>query len=151
MIKKIAIVCLAISSVLPSAFGQSTKPNPETNQSSQTSQNSQKNAQPSTVVQITTINARKMPLSVKDDAPEGGPTAQAATGSTRRRSGRARKSSSGGNQARQYKIYLTKDTVFKDGDTIISFSSLNVGDRVVVTGSANGTDIQAAQVVRNSK
>jgi hypothetical protein len=52
-------------------------------------------------------------------------------------------------QTREYKVSLTKDTVFKDGDATISFSSLKTGDHIIITGNPKGNDVEATSITRD--
>jgi hypothetical protein len=53
------------------------------------------------------------------------------------------------NQGREYKVSLTKDTVLKEGDTTITFSSLKVGDHVIISGNPKGSDMEATSITRD--
>jgi hypothetical protein len=53
-------------------------------------------------------------------------------------------------QAKEYKIWVTKDTVLKLADTDIEFKDLHVGDRVTVSGFPKGNkDLEARTITRN--
>jgi hypothetical protein len=53
-------------------------------------------------------------------------------------------------QAKQYKVFVTKDTVMKLADTTIDFSDLHVGDRVTISGFPKGSkDLEASTITRN--
>ena len=54
------------------------------------------------------------------------------------------------NQVREYKVFVTKDTVLKLEDMNMEFSDLHVGDRVVVSGYPKGGsgDLEATLVTR---
>jgi hypothetical protein len=58
--------------------------------------------------------------------------------------------STGTNQTREYKVSLTKDTILKDGDTTISFSSLKSGDHIIISGNPKGSDMEATSITRDS-
>ena len=148
MFPRIAIVCVVLYPILP-GFAQSLRQTSPTGTTSRAAPTSQKSPELAKAVQITKIDARKMTLAVKDDARDS--ASQTPAKSSGRRSKRDGRRNPESSAARQYKVYLTKDTVFKDGETIISFSSLKVGDRILVTGSGSGSDVQATQVARNSK
>src|SRR5262245_20527622 len=53
-------------------------------------------------------------------------------------------------QAKQYKVFVTKDTVMKLAETNIEFGDLHVGDRVTVSGFPKGSkgDVEAATITR---
>ena len=53
-------------------------------------------------------------------------------------------------QAKEYKIFITKDTVMKLAETNIEFSDLHVGDRVTISGFPKGSkgDVEAATITR---
>jgi hypothetical protein len=57
--------------------------------------------------------------------------------------------STGQPQGREYKVSLTKETILKDGDADISFSSLKTGDHIVITGNPKGNDIEATSITRD--
>ncbi len=54
------------------------------------------------------------------------------------------------NQIREYKVFVTKDTVLKLEDMNMEFSDLHVGDRIVVSGYPKGGsgDLEATAVTR---
>ncbi len=54
------------------------------------------------------------------------------------------------NQVKEYKVFITKDTVLKLEDMDMEFSDLHVGDRVVVSGTPKGSngDLDASAVTR---
>ena len=54
------------------------------------------------------------------------------------------------NQIREYKVFVTKDTVLKLEDMDMEFSDLHVGDRIVVSGYPKGGsgDLEATAVTR---
>jgi hypothetical protein len=53
-------------------------------------------------------------------------------------------------QAKEYKVWVTKDTVMKLADTNIEFKDLHVGDRVTVSGFPKGSkDLEARTITRN--
>ena len=51
---------------------------------------------------------------------------------------------------KEYKIYVTKDTVLKLEDQDMEFSDMHVGDRIVVSGTpkGGGTDLEATKITR---
>ncbi len=53
-------------------------------------------------------------------------------------------------QAKEYKVFITKDTVMKLAETNIEFSDLHVGDRVTISGFPKGSkgDVEAATITR---
>jgi hypothetical protein len=54
------------------------------------------------------------------------------------------------NQVKEYKVFISKDTVLKLEDMDMEFNDLHVGDRVVVSGTPKGSngDLEAAAVTR---
>jgi hypothetical protein len=52
-------------------------------------------------------------------------------------------------QTREYKVSLTADTVLKDGDATITFSSLKTGDHIIITGNPKGNDVEATSITRD--
>jgi hypothetical protein len=53
-------------------------------------------------------------------------------------------------QPKEYKVWVTKDTVLKLADTNIEFKDLHVGDRVTVSGFPKGSkDLEARKITRN--
>ncbi len=53
-------------------------------------------------------------------------------------------------KAKEYKVWVTKDTVLKLADTNIEFKDLRVGDRVTVSGFPKGNkDLEAKTITRN--
>ena len=54
------------------------------------------------------------------------------------------------NQSREYKIYVTKDTVLKLEDQDMVFSDMHVGDRIIVQGTpkGSGSDLEATTITR---
>jgi hypothetical protein len=71
------------------------------------------------------------------------PTTPAATGTN---AAPATTSSKG----REFKVYVTKETVLTDGDAPIPFDKLKVGDHIVISGSAKGNDMEAASIQMDS-
>ena len=53
-------------------------------------------------------------------------------------------------QTKEYKVFVTKDTVMKLADTNIEFGDLHVDDRVIISGFPKGTkgDVEAATITR---
>jgi hypothetical protein len=53
-------------------------------------------------------------------------------------------------EAKEYKVYVVKDTVMKFAGADIEFSDLHVGDRIVVSGTPKGGkgDLNAAVITR---
>jgi hypothetical protein len=58
--------------------------------------------------------------------------------------------SAGTSQVKEYKVFITKDTILKLEDQDAEFSDLHVGDRIVVSGIPKGTsgDLEATSVTR---
>jgi hypothetical protein len=54
-------------------------------------------------------------------------------------------------QAKEYKVFVTKDTALKFAGTDIEFSDLHVGDRIMVSGTPKGSkgDLDATTIERN--
>ncbi len=54
------------------------------------------------------------------------------------------------NQVKEYKVFVTKDTVMQFAGVNIDFTSLHVGDRITVSGTPKGGkgDIDAANITR---
>ena len=54
------------------------------------------------------------------------------------------------NQVKEYKVFITKDTVLKLEDMDMEFRDLHVGDRVVVSGTPKGSngDLDGTAVTR---
>jgi hypothetical protein len=54
-------------------------------------------------------------------------------------------------QAKEYKVYVTKETALKFAGTDIEFSDLHVGDHIMVSGTAKGSkgDLDATTIERN--
>ena len=54
------------------------------------------------------------------------------------------------NQAKEYKVYVTKDTVLKLEDQDMVFSDMHVGDRIVLSGTprGSGSDLEATTITR---
>jgi hypothetical protein len=56
-------------------------------------------------------------------------------------------------QAKEYKVFVTKDTVMTLANTNIEFSDLRVGDRIDISGTPKGSkgDLEATSISRNLK
>jgi hypothetical protein len=56
-------------------------------------------------------------------------------------------------QTKEYKVFVTKDTVMTLADTNIAFTDLRVGDRIDITGAPKGSkgDLEATLISRNLK
>ena len=57
-----------------------------------------------------------------------------------------------GGQPKEYKVYVTKETVIKLANADLTFSDLHVGDRIAVAGtpkSGNGGDLEATTITRD--
>ena len=54
-------------------------------------------------------------------------------------------------KAKEYKIFVGKDTIMKLAETDIGFTDLHVGDRITVSGTPKGSkgDLDAATITRN--
>jgi len=143
------------------------------------SKSGQGNAQIVSTAEIVKIDAKKKSLQVKElvgpnPAPgrdqgtgrrsggAGGGGGRPGGGGGRRRGGIGFPGGGGGgtpypggggartNQAKEYKVFITKDTVLKLAETNIDFSDLHVGDRITVSGTPKGSkgDLQATTVTR---
>ena len=57
------------------------------------------------------------------------------------------------NHAKEYKVFVTKDTVMTLADSKIEFSDFRVGDRIDISGTPKGTkgDLDATSIARNLK
>ena len=53
-------------------------------------------------------------------------------------------------QSKEYKVYITKDTVLKLEDQSMVFSDMHVGDRIVISGTpkGSGSDLEATTITR---
>ena len=54
------------------------------------------------------------------------------------------------NQVKEYKVYVTSDTVLKLEDQDMVFSDMHVGDRIIVSGipKGSGNDLEATSIKR---
>jgi len=54
------------------------------------------------------------------------------------------------NQVKEYKVFISKDTVLKLEDMDMEFNDLHVGDRIIVSGTPKGSngDLEATAVTR---
>src|SRR5262249_40040087 len=53
-------------------------------------------------------------------------------------------------KAKEYKVWVTKDTVLKLAETNLEFKDLRVGDRVTISGFPKGSkDLEAKTITRN--
>ena len=127
--------------------------------------------------EITKIDAKKQMLTVKNiqSASTGNPNGSGA-GSGRRQGGgggggfpggggRRRGGYPGGGgyppsgggqsqsgQPKEYKVYVTKETVIKLANADLAFGDLHVGDRIAVAGTpknGSGSDLQATTITRD--
>ena len=57
------------------------------------------------------------------------------------------------NQAKEYKVFVTKDTVMTLANQNIEFNDLRVGDRIDISGTPKGGkgDLEATSIARNLK
>jgi hypothetical protein len=126
-----------------------------------------------TTAEITKVDAKKRTLQVKElvqptanDQRDGGSHGRrnGGYGGGRRRNGGIGFPGGGGGRypgggtggggtttkAKEYKVWVTKDTVLKLADTNIEFKDLRVGDRVTVSGFPKGNkDLEANTITRN--
>ena len=56
------------------------------------------------------------------------------------------------NQAKEYKVFVTKETALKLFGTNIDFNDLRVGDRISIAGVAKGNkgDLEASSITRQN-
>jgi hypothetical protein len=143
MTQKTGIACLGLISMLSLSFGQSINRDP------------QKSSPVMNVVEITKIDSKKTTLSVKSDLADGAtfsrPGGVPGGGGRGGRGGYPGAGAGSGVNTKQFKVYIKKETVLKEGATTISFDSLKVGDHIAVTGTPKGNDIEATQIAKNSK
>ena len=54
------------------------------------------------------------------------------------------------NQVKEYKVFVSKDTVMKLAETNIDFTDLHVGDRIIISGTPKGSkgDVDATSITR---
>jgi len=54
------------------------------------------------------------------------------------------------NQVKEYKVYVTSDTVLKLEDQDMVFRDMHVGDRIIVSGipKGSGNDLEATSIKR---
>jgi hypothetical protein len=125
-----------------------------------------------TTAEITKVDAKKRTLQVKElvqptanDQRDGGSHGRrnGGYGGGRRRNGGIGFPGGGGRypgggtggggtttKAKEYKVWVTKDTVLKLADTNIEFKDLRVGDRVTISGFPKGSkDLEARTITRN--
>jgi len=129
-----------------------------------------------TTAEITKVDAKKKTLQVKElvqptanERSDGSPSGRrnGGYGGGRRRNGGIGFPGGGGGgggrypgggtggggtttKAKEYKVWVTKDTVLKLADTNIEFKDLRVGDRVTVSGFPKGNkDLEAKTITRN--
>jgi hypothetical protein len=125
-----------------------------------------------TTAEITKVDAKKRTLQVKElvqptanDQRDGGSHGRrnGGNGGGRRRNGGIGFPGGGGRypgggtggggtttKAKEYKVWVTKDTVLKLADTNIEFKDLRVGDRVTISGLPKGSkDLEARTITRN--
>jgi hypothetical protein len=125
-----------------------------------------------TTAEITKVDAKKRTLQVKElvqptanDQRDGGSHGRrnGGYGGGRRRNGGIGFPGGGGGypgggtggggtttKTKEYKVWVTKDTVLKLADTNIEFKDLRVGDRVTISGFPKGSkDLEARTITRN--
>jgi hypothetical protein len=139
-------------------------------QSQSTPDKSADKAETVNIAEILKIDAKKKTLDVRNVAqssstgpgasrPSGGPSTNTRPGG--RRQGGIGFPGSGGNggsrpsivtnQSKEYKVFVTNDTVLKLFNTTIDFSDLHVSDRIAVTGVQKGKngDVEATTITRD--
>jgi hypothetical protein len=127
-----------------------------------------------TTAEITKVDAKKKTLEVRElvqptanDRSNGGSQGRrnGGYGGGRRRNGGVGFPGGGGGgrypgggtggggsttKAKEYKVWVTKDTVLKLADTNIEFKDLRVGDRVTISALPKGSkDLEAKTITRN--
>ena len=126
-----------------------------------------------TTAEITKVDAKKKTLEVRElvqptanDRSDGGSQGRrnGGYGGGRRRNGGVGFPGGGGGRypgggtggggsttkAKEYKVWVTKDTVLKLADTNIEFKDLRVGDRVTISALPKGNkDLEAKTITRN--
>jgi len=116
--------------------------------------------------EIVKVDAKKKTLQVKElvqPRASGGQTQRRQSGGgggggSRRRGGggfpgggsRVPSSGSATIQSKEYKVFVSGDTVYKFAEATIDFTDLHVGDRITVSGTPKGGkgDIDAKTIVR---
>lgn len=53
------------------------------------------------------------------------------------------------NQAKEYKVFVKKDTVLTLAETNIDFNDLHIGDRITFSGTPKGHDVEATAISRD--
>jgi hypothetical protein len=126
-------------------------------------------AQVLSTAEITKIDARKKVLQVRELAqPSSAPSGRRSSGGSARRAGGGRRGGvnfpgrtaggrypSGGTRrtpAKEFKVYVTENTVMKIQDDIkLDFTDLHVGDRINISGTPKGSkgDLQATTITRD--
>jgi hypothetical protein len=124
---------------------------------------------------ITKIDAKKMTLKVQSDPnqPDTTGTNQGAGGARRpggggggipgvglpgggrRRGGGYPGGGPGGtgtsqNQGREFKVSMAKEVIVKEGEATIPFSTLKMGDHIIITGNPKGNDIEATTITKDA-
>ena len=126
-----------------------------------------------TTAEITKVDAKKKTLEVRElvqptanDRSNGGSQGRrnGGYGGGRRRNGGVGFPGGGGGRypgggtggggsttkAKEYKVWVTKDTILKLADTNIEFKDLRVGDRVTISALPKGNkDLEAKTITRN--
>jgi len=127
-----------------------------------------------TTAEITKVDAKKKTLQVRElvqptanDRSDGGSHGRrnGGYGGGRRRTGGVGFPGGGGGgrypgggtggggattKAKEYKVWVTKDTVLKLADTNLEFKDLRVGDRVTISAFPKGNkDLEAKTITRN--
>ena len=126
-----------------------------------------------TTAEITKVDAKKKTLEVRElvqptanDRSDGGSQGRrnGGYGGGRRRNGGVGFPGAGGGRypgggtggggsttkAKEYKVWVTKDTVLKLADTNIEFKDLRVGDRVTISALPKGNkDLEAKTITRS--
>jgi hypothetical protein len=52
-------------------------------------------------------------------------------------------------KVREFKVYLTKETVVRDGEKTVTLNDLKVGDHIVLSGNPKGNDVEALSIEKD--
>src|SRR5215468_3027055 len=173
----IAVCALFLLAIPSAARPQNTSQSAQDKTSADKSDKAQSDkAQIVGTAEITKIDAKKQMLTVKNiqSASTSNPNGSGAGGGRRQGGGGTgfpgggrrrgggypggggRPPSGGGqsqsSQPKEYKVYVTKDTVIKLANADLAFGDLHVGDRIAVSGTpknGSGSDLQATTITRD--
>ena len=107
--------------------------------------------------EITKVDAKKQMLTVRNIQSASTGNANGGYGSNPGGGGnpggtRAPGGGSSQSQPKEYKVYVTKDTVIKLSNADLTFGDLHVGDRIAVAGTpknGSGGDLDATTITRD--